>query len=288
MFKLLLNNGKIIMLMNSKIVSQCCCTWCGKGYKTKVNLEKHVILCELIHKSSKKRVTNKNSSDLNDYNEIGDDLPSPKKMYQMLLELGYKYSKLEEKMNEVNKFVVKKKQKINVIEWLNSNITPSLVFDKLIDKIMVIDSDIEFLLENPFLDTMNMILSRFIYQNSDSEGENKLVPLFAFVQKVNIFYAFVQSSDKGSSIWVELPKDKLCLFLMRVQMKISKSFHEWKKLRADKIREEDSFAILCDKTLIKIMGNEFKSDATFNKMRAIIYNKMKTDMKAMVEYEFEF
>ena len=82
MFKLLLNNGKIIMLMNSKIVSQCCCTWCGKGYKTKVNLEKHVILCELIHKSSKKRA-NKNTSDSNDYDDIGDDLPSPKKMYQM-------------------------------------------------------------------------------------------------------------------------------------------------------------------------------------------------------------
>ena len=267
------------MIMNSK---QCCCTWCGKGYKTKVNLEKHTILCELIYKSSKKHVTNKNSLDLNDYDEIGDDLPSPKKMYQMLLELGYKYSKLEEKMNEVNKFVVKKKQKINVIEWLNSNVTPSLVFDKLIDKIIIIDSDIEFLLENNFLDTMNVILSRFLCL------ENDLEPLFAFVQKVNIFYAFVKTSDKETSEWIELPKDKLCLFLMRVQMKISKAFHEWKKIRADKIRDEESFAILCDKTLIKIMGNEFKSDATFNKMRAIIYNKMKTDMKAMVEYEFEF
>ena len=270
--------------MNSK---QCCCTWCGKGYKTKINLEKHVILCELIYKSSKKRVSNKNSLDLNDYDEICDDLPSPKKMYQMLLELGYKYSKLEEKMNEVNKFVVKKKRKINVIEWLNSNATPSLVFDKLIDKIIIIDSDIEFLLENNFLDTMNVVLSRVLYfREGDLDGD--LEPLFAFVQKTNIFYAFVQSSDKESAIWVELPKDKLCLFLMRVQMKISKAFHEWKKLRTDKIRDEDSFAILCDKTLIKIMGNEFNSDSTFNKMRAVIYNKMKTDMKAMVEYEFEF
>jgi hypothetical protein len=36
------------------------------------------------------------------------------------------------------------------------------------------------------------------------------------------------------------------------------------------------------------MGNEFKQDSTFGKMRAVMYNKMKTDMKAMVEYEFEF
>ena len=263
----------------SKQFSQCSCTWCGKGYKTKINLEKHTILCELIHKSNKKR-PNKNNSDLNDYDDICDDLPSPKKMYQMLLELGYKYSKLEEKMDEVNKFVIKKKKKINVLEWLNSNIIPSLVFENLIEQIKIIDSDIEFLLENNFLETINVVLSRFLYFR---EEESDFIPLFAFVQKLNIFYAFVEGG-----VWMELPKDKLCLFLMRVQMKISKAFHEWKKQRATQIRDDESFAILCDKTLIKIMGNEFKQDSTFGKMRASIYNKMKTDMKAMIEYEFEF
>lgn len=268
--------------MNFKQFSQCSCTWCGKAYKTKINLEKHTILCELIHKSSKKRA-NKNNSDLNDNDDICDDLPSPKKMYQMLLELGYKYSKLEEKMDEVNKFVVKKKKKINVLEWLNSNVIPSLVFENLIDKIKIIDSDIDFLLENNFLDTINAVLSRVLYLEREDDLENNLIPLFAFVQKTNIFYAFVEGG-----VWMELSKDKLCLFLMRVQMKISKAFHEWKKERATQIRDDESFAILCDKTLIKIMSNEFKQDSTFGKMRAVMYNKMKTDMKAMVEYEFEF
>ena len=282
--------------MNSK---QCCCTWCGKSYKTRVNLDKHVILCELIHKSSKKHGSNKNS-DLTDLNEIGDDLPSPKKMYQMLLELGYKYSKLEEKMEEVNKFIVKKKQKINVVEWLNSNITPSLVFENLIDQIKIIDSDIEFLFENNFLDMINGVLSRFVY---NGESSNNLIPLFAFSQKANVFYAFVKLNnnnnnnnnnknnnnlyeDKCCGVWSELSKDQLMKFLMRIQMKVSKAFCEW-KTRCGRVND-DSFDIMCDKTLIKIMGNEFNQDATFNKMRGVMYNKMKTDMKAMVEYEFEF
>ena len=212
-----------MLSMNSK---QCCCTWCGKGYKTRVNLDKHVILCELIHKSSKKHGSNKNS----DLNEIGDDLPSPKKMYQMLLELGYKYSKLEEKMEEVNKFIVKKKQKINVVEWLNSNITPSLVFENLIDQIKINDSDIEFLFENNFLDMINGVLSRFVYNGESS------VPLFAFSQKANVFYAFVNLNnnnnnnnnnlcdDKCCGIWSELSKDQLMKFLMLIQMKVSKAF----------------------------------------------------------------
>ena len=277
-----------MLSMNSK---QCCCTWCGKGYKTRVNLDKHVILCELIHKSSKKHGSNKNS-DLTDLNEIGDDLPSPKKMYQMLLELGYKYSKLEEKMEEVNKFIVKKKQKINVVEWLNSNITPSLVFENLIDQIKINDSDIEFLFENNFLDMINGVLSRFVY---NGESSNNLIPLFAFSQKANVFYAFVNLNnnnnnnlcdDKCCGVWSELSKDQLMKFLMRIQMKVSKAFCEW-KTRCGRVND-DSFDIMCDKTLIKIMGNEFNQDATFNKMRGVMYNKMKTDMKAMVEYEFEF
>lgn len=281
-----------MLSMNSK---QCCCTWCGKGYKTRVNLDKHVILCELIYKSSKKRVSNKNSglTDLNSVDDICDDLPSPKKMYQMLLELGYKYSKLEEKMEEVNKFVVKKKQKINVVEWLNSNITPSLVFENLIDQIKIIDSDIEFLFENNFLDMINGVLSRFVY---NGESCNNLVPLFAFSQKTNVFYAFVKSNNNNNNnnlceekccgVWSELSKDQLMKFLMRIQMKVSKAFCEW-KTRCGRVND-DSFDIMCDKTLIKIMGNEFNQDATFNKMRGVMYNKMKTDMKAMVEYEFEF
>ena len=269
------------MLMNSKQMSQCC-VWCGKSYKNKVHLEKHGILCELIHNCNKKRF-NKNSSNDDD---INDDVPCPKKMYQMLLELGYKYCKLEEKMDEVNKFVVKKKKKINVIEWLNANIVPSFVFDDLISKIKITDGDVEFLIENSFLDTMSLVLSRFIYCNESSSSEadtSNFVPLFAFVQKHNVFYAFTIEK-----VWMELPKDKLVSFLMNVQMKISKAFHEWKKPRARRIQDDENFALLCDKTLMKIMANEFKHEATFNKIRLVIYNKIKTDMKALLEYEFEF
>ena len=251
-----------------------CCIHCGKSYKKRTNMEKHSVVCELLQLSKKKTTATKEEDE-----ELV-PLPSQQKMFQMLIELGQKYNKLEEKVEEINKWVVKKKKKINVIEWLNSNVVPSLVFDKLIDIIKIDDSDVEYLMENSFLDTMNLVLSRFVYFK---EGESDFMPLFAFVQKVNIFYAFVE--DGG---WMELSKDKLSLFLMRVQMKISKAFHEWKKQRANQIRDDESFAILCDKTLIKIMGNEFKQDSTFGKMRAVMYNKMKTDMKAMVEYEFEF
>ena len=257
-----------------------CCIHCGKGYKIRSKLEKHIVLCELIYNSKKI----KNIEDDEDF-----VIPSQKKMFLMLLELGEKYNKLEADMNEINKWVIKKKKKINVLEWLNTNVTPTLVFEQLTDQIIINDTDVEFLLENSFLDTLNMICSKNVY-NVVSEMENP--PIFAFVQKSNIFYVFDrQDTSKvtdvvDAGVWMEMPKDKLVRFFMKIQMKIYKAFFEWKKKKNDK--RDDKFDTLCDKTTVKVMGTDFKQDVTFGKMKTIMYTKMKTDMKSMVEYEFEF
>jgi hypothetical protein len=271
--------NKISNIPNKIKQSAQCCIHCGKGYKTRTNLEKHLVLCELVHKS--KRIL------LTDEEEI--TMPSQKQMFQMLLELGQKYSKLEEKVDEINKWVVKKKKKINVLEWLNVNMIPDLIFENLIDKIQIIESDMEFLLQNSFLDTINEVFARTIYNISETEN-----PIFAFSQKSNIFYIYDTNSLKNNNdnnnqpFWLELSKDKLIRFLNQMQMKMSKSFYEWRKKNAEKIRDNDSLSTLCDNAVLKIMSTEFKQDSTLSKMKITMYNKMKTDMKALIEYEFEF
>lgn len=271
---------KISNIPNKIKQSAQCCVHCGKGYKTKINLEKHLVLCELLHKSKRTSV--------NDDEEI--PMPSQKQMFQMLLELGQKYSKLEEKMDEINKWVVKKKKKVNVLEWLNVNMVPNLIFENLTDKISIIESDIEFLLQNSFLDTINEIFARTIYNTSETEN-----PIFAFAQKTNTFYIYEtngtkinNNNDNSQPQWLELPKDKLIRFLNKMQMKISKNFYEWRKKNAEKIRDNDSLSISCDSGVLKIMSTEFKQDSTLSKMKSMMYNRMKTDMKALIEYEFEF
>ena len=264
---------KLANIPNKIKQSSQCCIHCGKGYKTRTNLEKHLILCELVHKCKKGQINI----------EEEEELPTQRKMFQMLLELGQKYNKLEEKVDEVNKWVIKKKKKINVLEWLNINIVPNIVFENLSDKITINEADMEFLLENSFLDTINEVFSRSIYIISETEN-----PIFGFVQKSNIFYVFEKNNETDKGEWTELSKDKFIRFLNKVQMKISKAFYEWKKKKTEYIRENDNFATLCDKALGKIMAIEFKQDTTLGKMRTTMYNKMKTDMKALIEYDFEF
>jgi len=250
-----------------------CCIYCGKGYKTRINLDKHMNLCELIYKGSKNRKF---------IIEDEDELPSQKKLYKMLLELGHKYSKLEEKVDEINKFVIKKKKNINVLEWLNTNITPEILFERLIDKIIVNEEDIDYLFKNSFYDTLNHIFANNLYNLKDNE---LYCPIFAFVQKPNNFYIY----DKNQKIeWYELSREKLVKFLYKVHNKISKELLNWKQKRNADINNNDILATSYDKTIIKLMSIDFKQESTINKIRSQIYQNMKTDMKALVEYEFEF
>lgn len=251
-----------------KLNTQSSCLYCGKSYKNKSNLSKHINLCELLY-NSKNRKSNED--------EI--EIPSQRKLYLMLLELGNKYNKLEEKVDEMNKWVVKKKKKINIIEWLNNNINPEIKLETLNEKIIVDDTIVDYLFQNTFIDTVNNLFSNYIYNIPESKR-----PIFAFIQKINTIYIYQNDDLK----WIELSKENLIKFLDKVHMKIQKKFYNWKKNRIDQIREDDILSIKCDKTTIKIMDVCFNQEIPLSKIRSIMYSNLKTDMKSIIEFEIEF
>ena len=247
-----------------------CCVNCGKTYKKRENLNKHLVICELLEKSKKKRSIKIEEED--------EDIPSQQKLYQMLIELGLKYSRLEEKVEEINKWIVKKKKKINVLEWLNSNITPVITFENISEKINVEDEDITILFNNTFYDVINAVFSKTIYNFSETEN-----PIFTFVQKPNKFYIY-----DSNGVWIELNRVNFVQFLNKIHSKISKKFYEWKKDREAEIKTNEKMQILYNKTLIKIMSIDINEESVLSKIKSSMFSKMKTDMKAIVEYEFEF
>lgn len=252
-----------------------CCHHCNKEYKTRKNLEKHLLLCEIFYNSKTTRLLDDDDA----------PIPSPKKMYQLLVELSQKYNRLEEKVDEINKWVIKKKKKINVLEWLNTNITPETIFENIIDKIIVTDEDIEFLFNNTFMDTLNKIFTRTFNTHFQKE-EKEYIPIFAFTQKVNMFYIY--NTTNLETKWIELNRENLIRLMNKIHMKISKAFYNWKQVRTTEIKGCDKLSTICNKTQVKIMDIEFKQDAVLGKIKSILYNILKTDMKAILEYEFEF
>ena len=247
-----------------------CCIYCGKTYKLRSNIQKHTLLCEIIHKPKRKKIIIED-----------DEIPSQQKLYKILLELCSKYNTLEHKIDEMNKYVIKNKKKINVLEWLNSNIQPNILFEKLHEHITIIDEDIDSILNHSFYDTLNTIFTRTIYNITGNQ-----YPIFAFIQKVNMFYIY-DKNDKDKIEWFELDREKLYKFLNKIHLKLYKYFHDWKVLELKKNKSKE-LPTICDKTVIKLMDINFRHDYILNKTKSLVYSKMKTDMKALVEYEFEF
>jgi len=246
-----------------------CCIYCGKSYIKRANLGKHIVICELLQQRSRPNVNEE---------DFDEPIPSQMKLFHMLIELGQKYKKLEEKMEDMNKWVIKKKKKINVLEWLNANIHPTIHFDVCIDKITIIEEDIKNIMENTFYDALRVVFERSIYNFSETEN-----PIFGFLQKPNVFYVYNQQN-----IWVELEKDQLIKFLKKVHMKIFTAFYDWKKTKMNEIKSDEGFAISCNKTIIKLTSIMFNQESVLNKIRNSMFAQMKTDMKSLIEYEFEF
>jgi hypothetical protein len=67
-----------------------------------------------------------------------------------------------------------------------------------------------------------------------------------------------------------------------------KVLSEWKQINKNQMNNSDKLCEQYNKGLMKIIAIDFKNDIIYNKMRSLFYNKLKTDMKTIIEYEFEF
>jgi len=286
--------------------SAMCCIYCGKSYKTRINLEKHLILCEITHKS--KRANTSLQLNGNAYEDDEDDLMqqnvSSKKLYQIVMQLALKCNRLESKVAELSKYANKNIQKIDVIGYLNnittkltnSSTTNHLLFENITEIITVEESDIEFLFHNSFMETVNLILSRSIYKK---DNEDILLPIAVFKEKKNTIYVYTKNQEQTQlqpqdqtqyqihkSGWSLVTRENFIRFLNIIQFKISKAFSEWRKKNAQLLNDSDGQCILYDKTFSKLMEPDFKVEKTFVKFYNSIYNKL-TQLNNSKAVQFE-
>lgn len=253
-----------------------CCIYCGKSYKLKTNLNKHLILCEIIDK------TKRNKKLIIDPE---DELPSQRQMYNMIIELTLKCNKLEEKVARMDKLVDKKIKKINIIDWLNNNKTPDYNFDSLINKINLKEEDISVIFDKTVIDIISILLSRELFENELINN----APIYAAIQKNNNIYIYNKNVEKQTNQnWSELTKEKLILFMNKFQNKMIKIMSDWKQINKNQVNNSDQLCEQYNKSLLKIMSIDFKQDLIYNKIKGLFYNKLKTDMKTIIEYELEF
>jgi len=269
----------------NKIKQSClCCIYCGKSYKTRNNMDKHLVLCETIYRSKNNKPPVSLSED--DIEDI--QLPTQKQMYNIILELTMKYNKLEEKMEQMTKWIEKKKKKMNVIEWLNTNVKPICTFNELINEISITNDNIDTLLSSGFISAFAEVMTMNIFEKKEKKEKNPF-PIFCLDQKTNHIYVCTTQSDQSATpVWAEIEKETLIHFVNKIYMRMTKGLTDWKKQLESQHNFNDTNTDLYNRTLIKMLDLNFKNETVLNKIKGVIYNGMKTDIKALIEYEIEF
>jgi len=240
------------MFIKTKVTT---CIYCGKTYKTYSNLEKHFILCEISYKAKKQSKNNDTTEEL--------IIPSQTEMYKILLELTLKCNRLEEKISKINKVNTIENKKINIIEYLNINKSPNIIFDDIYTQIHITNEDIEYLLYNSFNDTINKLFTKTLYKLNNSS-------LIAFMHNKNTLYYYENNELK----WSMITNIKITCFLNKIQLLLSKSLYEWYKKNNEIIETNDTKSILYDKTVSKLMAPDFKDLTYIKKINNMIYSNI--------------
>jgi hypothetical protein len=244
-----------------------CCESCGKSYKKIENLKKHTLICNLLDKIKK---TN-NETDIDDE----ETLPSQKQMYSLLIELTKKCNKLEESLAEMSKSCLKKREKINMIEWLNTNMNPSLTFDEFMNNINITDDQASIITEKSFYDSFHLILTRIFC----SFEEKKKLPIFIVSKKTNTFYIY-NNKFENKKEWILFSREKFIQFLNVIHVRWIYKFEQWRKIKiTDSTIHKDNFTEICNKAILKLVSIEFNQESTFSKVKSMIIHICKTGLE---------
>ena len=250
-----------------------CCLLCKKTYTRKTSLDKHKILCDFKTKTKMEHQV--------DEEEIG-DVPSHEQLVKIVQELTFKYIKLEEKMEHLQKWVNQKKQKIKVIDWLNEHIIGTIGFKEWITTVEVLPEDALSLFENNIFQTFQLIIENNLKENSEF-----IYPIKCFSQKTNIFYVCEKTVD-NKCIWEQATTDTVLLLLKKIQSKIIAELTKWKLANKTQIDANDKLSDQFNKAVIKLMSVNFTThDVNASRIRNSLYTFLKTDLKNLIEYEFE-
>lgn len=253
-----------------------CCPNCKKDYTRKSSLDKHKILCDFKYKTHRER---------NIIVEEAGDIPDHVELVKIVQELMLRNIKLEEKVNQMQKWVNSKiKKKINVIAWLNGHINSTIGFKEWINTLIEVKEEH---LKCLFDDTLFYTMQSIFEYNLPDDSEEFVYPIKCFIQKQSIFYVADKNAD-GLSIWRQMTHEDMVELLKTIYDKMLTCLTKWRQANQLLINENDRVSEKFNKAIIKWMNMTFTPDVTYGRIRNNLYAYLKKDFKSMIEYEIEF
>ena len=241
------------------------CAFCLREYKIKVYFDRHVAACELLRKST---------SDRNDDVEKNADIPDVRKLYEMVLVLAQKNKALEEKVEELSKYVAIKKKKLHVKEWLDQNYSIIQTFDSFMLTKNLTRDDYKTVCKYDYIEGITMILKTMFPIDSEST-----LPIRAFDQKDNTFFV---KNDDG---WNTMSTTELEGLIASIGKQLMTMFVSWQEANKHRLTQDSYIEEYMD-ILQKMLGSSFSNEVILSKVKRNLYKHLKTNLKSVIQFEF--
>jgi len=239
------------------------CSFCSKKFTRKTYYEKHLLFCELMSKSNKER-----KLEVEEY----EDTPTVRKLYEIILEMSFKYKKMEEKVEELSKFIDSKKKKINIVEWLNTTYKMCEPFDIWMNKINVERKHLESIFNDDFVSGSFLIIK----DNMSSDEQHMQVR--SYEQKDNALFIF------NDGVWSEMKMEQFDKMMDFISKQIIHEFVVWQNENKHRM-EDDSYALTYMKNIKKINGGNNTTEQLYRKIHREVYKYLKSNI---TQYELSF
>ena len=237
------------------------CGYCNKTYKLKSTYDKHAIVCKFMMNKS-----NVNKS------IIEDESPTNKQLYYVIQLLALKCDNLEKK---IDKLLMINNKKINIIEWLNENKKITINYINWIDTIEITENHIDLVFEYDLYEAIRLIMkNKFIETNAED------LPIMAFEQKNNILFVY---NDE----WTMITPELFNLLFNKITKGLLREFNLWQEKHKDKLYE-NHFSDKYKTYLKKMLGGDLTREQQCIKIKHLLYNDIKNNIKNIIHYDFEF
>lgn len=242
------------------------CPHCLRHYERKVYLDRHVGMCQMLTKTKRERKLEIQEQD---------DTPSVRDLYTAVLELTEKYSQLEKKFTDLSKYATIKKQKINIIDWLNTTYNSRATdYQTWFNAIQVQYEDLDILFKADYVGGVVAILQKLL------PLEDETRPLRAFAGKENVFYVYRQHENRWETIESETFTKLMHLFDKQFMV----AFVQWQNENKHRMHLDD-FSEIYAKNVKKIMGGNYTREQLYSRIKRELYQYMRAELPTMLEYE---
>ena len=235
------------------------CPYCPREFTRISALQNHSAFCAIQHQS-KYAATN---------SEQELEVPPIRDIYIVLQKLVSENNKLKKRIATLERRHEQEKKKVPLINWLNANKTPNMIFDDWVNNIKVTHNDFNYVINTTCADGVMEIIKRHLICD--------VPPICSFDQKLKTLFIFVQKS------WRIIEIDEFNRFIDNIVLKVGKQFNIWIEDNDAELKKDDINLYLYTK---KIYGQD--TDIVAKKIHLRLYNYIKYNLRKVVEYEFSF